>query len=92
MSAGAAVSPTQPSGSSPDPRKVDAAKPGVVLPSSAPSHEDSSQCEFGIYTSCTKPLFFSFLVLDLQARCFLAPALCVRYGVPRGRRLLLKHW
>lgn len=65
--AGAAISPIQPSGSSPDPQGVDAANPGVVLPSSVPSHKDSSQCEFGIYTSCTKPLFFSFLVLDLAA-------------------------
>lgn len=65
--AGAAVSPTQPSGSSPDPQGMDAANPGVVLPSSVPSHTDSSQHEFGIYTGCTKPLFFSFLVLDLAA-------------------------
>lgn len=57
-----------------------------------PSHEDSSQWEFGIYTSCTKPLFFSFLVLDLRACCFLASAPRVRYEVPRGRRLLSEHW
>lgn len=57
-----------------------------------PSHEDSSQWEFGIYTSCTKSLFFSFLVLDLRALCFLATAPRVRYRVPRGRKLLLEHW
>lgn len=70
--------PTQPLGSSPDPHGVDAANPGVVLPSSVPSHEDSSQCELGIYTSCTKPLFFPSLVLDLGlAASLLQLRMCV---------------
>lgn len=63
MGSGAAVSPAQPLESPPVPPSVG----GCCRPRSVPSHEELVSVGFGIYTGCTKSLFFCLLVFDLLA-------------------------
>lgn len=79
----ATVTPTRPSVTS-CPTVGGRCCPDAMLGSSIPSHQELESVMCGIYTSCMKPLLFSFPVSDLLARCFLAADAHLCHGVLRG--------